>query len=112
MGPIQLRADGNVKIDGRSATGGRFVADGVTGSYDQSKQVVTLEGDGRYLANVSAQRRPNEPAYPLSGKMISYSMITGLPVVDGFHNAEFTLPAAPPNSAGPTTSQGTAPPRR
>lgn len=101
LGPIQLRAQGNVRIDGRNATRGRFHAQAMTTSYDQAKQVITLEGDGRTPASLYYQALPGERFDSVLARTISYSLATGLPKVDGGIGGQITPPAPPRDARGP-----------
>jgi hypothetical protein len=107
LAPMQLTAKGNVQINGQSATQGRFFASALTATYDQSKQTLALNGDGRTDAWVEMHDRPGEP---FRAQLIEYSWATGAPTarVGGFKDWIFTFPQASPATPGPTTGQSPA----
>ena len=74
IGPVQLKAIGNVKIEGRSLKQGLFTATANSASYDQVKELFILEGDGRVPATIwrtdartgadESERRPQNYVQP------------------------------------------------
>jgi hypothetical protein len=74
LGPLQLQAQRNVRIDGQSAERGPFVAQGGRASYEQAKDVFLLEGDPRTPATIwyAGQTGP-PPAF----RKITFNRSTG-----------------------------------
>jgi hypothetical protein len=102
MGPVQIRAEGNVRLDGRSQQQGIFGATADWASYDQKKEVFLLKGF-RSLAQVWQRPGPNEPAQIFPAKEITFNRRTGLPDAKGVQQLEFTPTARQSGSVpGPT----------
>jgi hypothetical protein len=89
IGPIQMRAKGNVRIDGQEPGQGAFAVQADRASYDQSKDVFMLEGNGRELARLW-RKRPGVNAAPFEANKIRYVRSTGAVRVEGHHYAEIT----------------------
>jgi hypothetical protein len=87
IGPIQLVADKNVRIDGRSPTHGAFSARAARVSYDQSKDAFILEGDGRTPATLW---REGQQGAPPQANWIQYIRKTGQISVDKIQYIEIT----------------------
>jgi hypothetical protein len=87
MGPVQLQALGNVRIDGQSPTQGAFRAQAARASFEQAKDVFILEGDGRTHATLW---RAGQRGSPPSARKITYVRSTGRITVDGIQYFEFT----------------------
>jgi hypothetical protein len=87
LGPIQLQAWRNVRIDGHSADRGAFAAQADRASYEQEKDVFLLEGDLRAPATIwyAGQSGP-PPAF----KRITYSRSRQHLEVDGMFYMEFS----------------------
>jgi hypothetical protein len=87
LGPIQLQATHNVRIDGHSADRGAFVAQAERASYEQEKDVFLLEGDLRSPATIwyAGQSGP-PPAF----KRITFSRSRQHLEVDGMFYMEFS----------------------
>jgi hypothetical protein len=87
IGPIQLVADENVRIDGRSPTHGAFSARAARVSYDQGKDAFILEGDGRTPATLW---REGQQGAPPQANWIQYIRKTGQISVDKIQYIEIT----------------------
>jgi hypothetical protein len=87
FGPFQLRATGNVKIDGQAPGQGAFSAQAGVASYEQAKKVFVLEGDGRTHATLW---REGQQGAPPSARMIRYNHLTGEVSVNGIQYIEIT----------------------
>jgi len=109
FGPIQLHAEGNVRIDGRSKTQARMRAEANTATFDRHKQVIVLKGTPAILF---LQSRPGEPVSPIRTNDVTYSLATGLPKFHGFQGAEINVPNAPQNLFAPAAAPGAAGPPR
>jgi hypothetical protein len=90
LGPVQMTADGNVRIDGQSPKQGMFAATAERVSYTQSKEQFILEGSNRMPATlwhrdpVTGQQIDNS-----AGKII-YNRLTGQAQWDTVRAFEFT----------------------
>jgi hypothetical protein len=90
LGPVQMTASGNVRIDGQSPKQGMFAATAERVSYTQSKEQFILEGSHRLPATlwhrdpVSGQQIDNS-----AGKII-YNRLTGQAEWDAVRAFEFT----------------------
>jgi hypothetical protein len=87
IGFIQLRATGNVRIDGQAPGQGAFSAQAGRASYDQAKEVFILEGDGRTPATLWRQGQQGAPP---AARMIRYVRSTGEVSVNGIEYIEIT----------------------
>jgi lipopolysaccharide export system protein LptA len=87
LGPVQLQAVGNVRIDGQAPGQGAFSAQAARASYEQAKDVFILEGDGRAPATLW---RAGQTGSPPAARKIIYDRSTGLPTVDGIQYLEFS----------------------
>jgi hypothetical protein len=69
LGPVQLQAAGNVRIDGQSAERRAFWVQGARAGYEQSKDLFVLEGDARVPATFwyAGQQGP-----PAQARKVSY----------------------------------------
>jgi hypothetical protein len=90
LGPVQLEAKGNVRIDGHSESQGTFGALADRATYEQSKDVFLLEGASRTPAQLWLRRYPGEEVTPLSAGRIRYDRSTGLPKIERFQTLEIT----------------------
>jgi hypothetical protein len=100
MGPVQLRAEGNVRIDGLLANQGTFGAEADWASYEQAKDLFHLKGNPRVPAKVWQRRGPNDNAPPFAAQTIQYDRRTGKPSGTGIQYLEYTPPEPPRNAAG------------
>jgi hypothetical protein len=88
MGPMQVRAERNVRIDGRSEQG-TFGARGDFASYDHVKQLFLLKGNPLAPAQVWLPSHSSGSLSPLSAQVITYNPSTGIKV-NGASFQEFT----------------------
>jgi lipopolysaccharide export system protein LptA len=109
FGPIQLQAEGNVRIDGRSKTQARMRAEANTATYDRGKKLIILKGSPAILF---LQSRPGEAVSPIRTDSVNYSLETGLPDFKGFQGAEINIPNAPQSLFSPSAARGPAGPPR
>jgi lipopolysaccharide export system protein LptA len=87
VGPVQLQARGNVRIEGRSPEQGAFTAQADRASYEQAKDRFILEGNGRTPATLW---RAGQAGAPPAARKIIYARSTGHVTVDGIQYFEFT----------------------
>jgi len=87
LGPVQLKATGNVRIDGQTPAQGAFTAQAAQASYEQAKDLFILEGDGRTPATLWRARQSGSPP---AARKIMYVRSTGHITVDGIQYFEFT----------------------
>lgn len=99
VGPVQLKALGDVQIDGQTPQQGAFTAQANTASYEQAKDVFILEGDGRTPAKLW---RAGQKGAPPEARRIRYVRSTGQITVDGIQYFEIT-PGDLENARRPTT---------
>ncbi len=90
LGPMQLRAEGRVVIEGRDPQRGEFTARGHRASYDQQKSMFVLEGDGRRPATLSHQQYPGSPPSENSARKITYWQSTGEVKIEGVSKLEWS----------------------
>ncbi|MEX0611723.1 MAG: hypothetical protein WD738_11170 [Pirellulales bacterium] len=101
LGPVQLRAQRNVRIDGSSPKQGAFSAQADRASYEQAKDMFILEGDGRTPATLW---RAGQRGSPPAARKITYIRATGQITVDGIQYFEFS-PQDIENARRPTPVQ-------
>lgn len=83
LGPMELRAEGHVVIEGRDAQRGLFTARGQTATYDQIKTMFVLEGGANGPARVTHQQYVGALASESTGRKLIYWQKTGdVEVVD------------------------------
>lgn len=99
IGPVQLRATGNVRIDGQSEAEGRFGASAESASYEQSKDVFVLEGSEGTPATLWRRQGADDNSPPLHAQRINYDRSTGQ-VSGRFKYLEYVPPEAPQNARG------------
>ncbi len=87
IGPVQLRAQGNVRIEGQSPSQGAFSAHAERASYERSKDTFVLEGDGRTPARLWRAGQQGEPP---AVRRIRYVPSTGELEVNGVQYLEIT----------------------
>lgn len=95
LGPMELRAGGNVQIQGEAPTSGTFAAQAERATFQQAKELFVLEGGQRAPATIWLQRQLYGQRVQHSARKIQYWRLTGKVTEDGFGPTEFTLPAAP-----------------
>jgi hypothetical protein len=87
IGPVQLVAERNVRIDGQAPRHGAFSATAARVSYDQAKDAFILEGDGRTPATLWRQGQQGAPP---QANWIRYVRSTGQISVDKIQYIEIT----------------------
>ncbi len=98
LGPMELRAQSNVQIQGTSPEFGSFTARAGRATYQQAKDLFMLEGSQQSPATIWQQRQLGGQFIQHSAQRIQYWRTTGKIAEDGFGPTEFTLPAAPSTS--------------
>jgi hypothetical protein len=83
-------AQGNVHIDGKSESQGTFGALADRATYEQSKDVLLLEGASRTPAQLWLRRSAGVEVTPITAGRIHYDRSTGLPKVESLHPLEIT----------------------
>jgi hypothetical protein len=109
LGPVQMRAQGNVQIDGRSAAQGTFGARADSASYEQAKDVLLLKGTTRAPAQVWQRRGPGDNAPPYTAQTIRYVRATGEVSGKGIQYLEYVPTATPQNGGGPAPQNARGP---
>jgi hypothetical protein len=99
MGPVQMRASGNVRINGRSETE-RFGAQADSASYDQSKDVFQLNGNPRSPAMLWRRQGVDDNSPPQYATSITYDRKTGN-TSGTFTSLEFVPNQLPRRANGP-----------
>jgi hypothetical protein len=87
LGPVQVQALGNVRLDGNSPKYGAISAQAARASYDQVKDTFILEGDTRTPATI---RYAGQQGAPPAVRRIRYVRATGHWEVDDLLFLEFT----------------------
>jgi hypothetical protein len=77
FGPIQLVAQGNVKIDGQSPTQGEFAAAADRVSYEQAKELFILRGTDRVPATLRHRDPTSGQQVDDAAREIKYNRMTG-----------------------------------
>jgi len=95
LGPMELRARGNVHIEGGSPTMGTFAAQAERATYQQAKDLFVLEGSQRSPATIWQQRQLGGQFTQNSARKIQYWRATGQVKVEDIRVFEFTPPAGP-----------------
>jgi lipopolysaccharide export system protein LptA len=90
-GPFELKATGNVRIEGGDAAQGRFNATAHSASYNQDKAVFILEGNGQLSAMLHLTGKDGITGAPAAGK-ITYYRETGRVKVDNLRATPVTFP--------------------
>jgi hypothetical protein len=112
MGPVQLLAQGNVRIDGQTTAQGVFGAQCDRASFEQAKDVFLMEGTDLAPATLWQKRPAAAESPPFAARRIRFVRNTGDVTVDGFKSIEFTPQSLPPAVTTPQSAQGPAAPRR
>lgn len=95
LGPVQLRARGNVRIDGESPTQGQFAAQADRATYEQAKEVFVLEGTARVPATLWHRPRNTGQMAQNSARKITFHRLTGEFKIEDIRTFDFTPPTAP-----------------
>ena len=90
MGPMQMRATGDVRIAGQAPNQGEFSVQADSASYDQTKDALILEGDERTPAKLWRRTTAGADSPPTEARKIRYVRSTGETQVEGIQYFEFT----------------------
>lgn len=90
FGPVQMTADGNVRINGQSPAKGEFFATADRVSYTQSKEQFILEGSNRMPATLGHRNPATGQQLDNSAGKIIYNRLTGQAEWDTVRAFEFT----------------------
>jgi hypothetical protein len=107
MGPVQLRAEGNVRIDGESPSQGVFAAQAHRATYEQAKETFILEGTPSVPATLWHRPRSGGQMAQNSARKITYHRLSGEFKIEDIRSFDFTPPAAP--ASAPQNARGPAP---
>ncbi|HEX3601962.1 MAG TPA: hypothetical protein VHU84_17545 [Lacipirellulaceae bacterium] len=88
MGPLQMQAEGDVRIAGQVPNQGEFNVQSDRASYDQAKDAFILEGDTRTPAKLWRRNGAGVDAPPTEARKIRYVRSTGETKVDGIQYIE------------------------
>jgi hypothetical protein len=89
----ELVALGNATVEGKTRTDGKnFMARGQRISYDEAKDLLILEGDGRSLAELFMQAQHGDPVSRYSTQTIRYWHKTGAVDTSGMRMIESQVP--------------------
>jgi lipopolysaccharide export system protein LptA len=86
---VELKAQGNVVIEGQDKQGKMFNATGGRATYDQSKGLFILEGTATLPATIIQQDRLGAQMSPQSAQRMTYNQNTGIIEVQGLHRGSF-----------------------
>lgn len=115
LGPmqVQMRAEGNVRIDGSSPAQGTFAAMAERAAYEQSKELFILEGTDRAPATLWFQKQVGGQFARNDARKIQFQRLTNQVQVEGVQLFEFTPGGTPgPPPSPPQRAQGQSPARR
>lgn len=110
VGPVELLARSNVRIDGESPTQGVFAAQADRATYTQAKEVFILEGTSQVPATLWHRPHNTGQMAQNSARKITYHRDTGEFKIEDIRTFDFTPPAGPPSA--PQNARGTAPLRQ
>lgn len=111
LGPMQLQANGNVRIDGQSPKQGMFAATAERVSYEQAKELFILEGSNRVPATLWHRDPVSGQQIENSAGKIMYNRQSGQAAFDVVRSIEFT-PGVPSGGGAPQNALGPAPLRQ
>ncbi|TWT36744.1 hypothetical protein KOR34_16840 [Posidoniimonas corsicana] len=103
LGPIELRAVGNVQIMGAAEGKGLFTAYAHSASYSRAKEEFVLEGNGQSVAKLYQQDSPGARPNVSEYQTLRYELKTGTVYVGGFSRG---------SSGGMNSAQRPGPPVR
>ncbi len=90
LGPIELKALGNVRIDATlGEEGGGLVAEAAAASYAQAADRFVLEGDTQQLARLWARPDATKPFVPASARRLTHYLKLGRTKVEDLRGAEY-----------------------
>ncbi|MEM9186206.1 MAG: hypothetical protein AAGB00_06880 [Planctomycetota bacterium] len=101
LAPLELIAAGSVRLEGSADDGTVFNAQSSRASFNQSKELFILEGDGRSRATLWVQK-PGQGTLKYPAGKISYWQKTGKVLTDNFGGVNYAPTAARPAAAAPT----------
>jgi hypothetical protein len=101
MGPIQMQASGDVRIDGKVPNQGEFSVQADRASYEQAKDAFILEGDTRTPAKLWRRNTAGTDSPPTEARKIRYVRSTNDAQVDGIQYWEL-VPADLQNARRPS----------
>ena len=87
---VELAAEGNVEVEGRTDEGQTFFARATRMTYAEAKDLLILEGDGRTDAELYYQQHPGSPFHPFVANRIRYRPSTQERWADGFKSLEWS----------------------
>jgi len=90
IGPVQLRATGDVRLSGQVPGQGDFNVQADQASYDQYKDLFTLEGNTRTPAKLWRRSGTGPVGPPTEARKIRYTRSTGEIKVEGIQYFEIT----------------------
>lgn len=90
IGPIQMAAKGDVRIDGQVPAQGEFSVQADVATYEEVKQVFMLEGNTRSNAKLWRRTAGGGTSPPTEARRIWYNQRTGDIKVDGMQFIEIT----------------------
>jgi hypothetical protein len=96
VGPVQLHAEGNVRIDSESPTQGKFAATAERAAYEQAKELFILEGTDRTPATLWHRDQSQGQQIEHAARKIHFDRRTNEVRVDGVRRFEFTPGGAIP----------------
>jgi hypothetical protein len=101
---FELEALGHVTIEGQDPRQGAFTAYGHRSTYNQSKGLFILEGDGVTPATIEQQQSPGGIGSPQSAQRMIFNHNTGSVRVEGLHKGQFNQIQTPQQSRQPEAS--------
>lgn len=90
---VELKAEGNVVIEGQDKQRSMFNATGHLATFDQSKGLFILEGNAVAPATITQQKNLAAPASPQSAHRISYNQTSGIVEIQGLHSGRIIQPS-------------------
>ncbi|MEX2168868.1 MAG: hypothetical protein WD851_06135 [Pirellulales bacterium] len=94
-GPFELKAEGNVRIEGGTAEHGKFTAIAHIASYNQDKDVFVLRGNGQAPAALHLASKDGTTGAPSFGT-ITYYRQTGRVTASDLKPSAVSFPGQPP----------------
>jgi hypothetical protein len=89
FGLVELKAEGNVTIEGEHPERGAFTINGDRATFDQAKTLFMLKGDGVRRATITFQQFRGGPFQTQSAQEWSYNMTTGDLIIQGADKFQF-----------------------
>jgi hypothetical protein len=83
FGLVEMKAEGNVTIEGEHPERGAFTIDGQRATFDQAKTLFMLKGDGVRRATITFQQFRGGPFQTQSAQEWSYNQATGDLIIQG-----------------------------